>query len=192
MVLDAFGSFLGVAVAAFVLGLVLTERRTFAEIARRGAPKSGEPPGNVRDVLVESLGRGGLAGLVVSVLVAIVWGATAWSRYRWDVLVAAEILLAFAVLEVGITAFAVRLALGLTERGHPGSVRRALPVLRVGVLVTGALYGAAVWRWVSGGPGETLFAVFTLGAALAVLGLNRTAHMPTERLALLAVALRGR
>jgi hypothetical protein len=186
---EAFASFLRLALVVFVFGLVLTERGTYAEIVRRGSPESGAPPGNVRDELVEALGRGGLRGLAVSVLAAIAWGAVGWSRYRWEVAIAAEILLAFAVLEVGMTAFSVRLALGMAERGNPASVRRVLPVLRLGMIVTGALYGVAVCRWVSGGPGETLFAVFTLGAALAVLGLNRTAQMPTARLALLALAL---
>jgi hypothetical protein len=184
----AFQDFLPVAAVIYVLGLVLVEQKTFAEVARRGAVGARR---NVRDMIMESLGRGALRGAALALLAAAIWGAFSWSRLGWEVMTGAEIFLAFTVLQIGIASLSVRMALRLVGTMEPGAARRPILLLRLAMLATGVLYAFAVWRLAPGGAGETLFAVFLLGAALFVVGLNRTGELPSERMVRLAEALRG-
>jgi hypothetical protein len=101
-------------------------------------------------------------------------------------------MLGFCLLATGITALTIRLALGLLERLSPEDDTQVVFILRLSVLVAGAAYGVAVWIVVPGGPGETLIALFLLGAGLTGLGLNRTSAMPSELLQRLADTVRKR
>lgn len=109
-----------------------------------------------------------------------------------DVLVGAEILLAFVVLAVGLTAASSRFALDLMERVSAATAARSLLGLRLLTLGAGLTYGVVLWFVLPGGAGETLLSVFTLGAALAALGLNRTAEMSPELMRRFAQATRRR
>ncbi len=133
-----------------------------------------------------------LVTLALQIPTTIAWALAAWSRVHWDVLVGAEILLAFVVLAVGLTAATLRFALDLMERVGAGAAARALLGLRLFVLGAGLTYGAIIWIVLPGGAGETLLSVFALGAALAAMGLNRTAEMSPELMRRLARATRRR
>ena len=162
----------------------------FRELARRGAHDELRDSRNVRDHLLAALGRAAQVGLALQVPAVIAWGVTAWARLHWGILVGAEILLAFVVLAVGLAATSLRFALDMMGRVGVGTAARALLGVRLFVLGAGLTYGAILWFFQPGGAGETLLSVFTLGAALAALGLNRTAEMSPESMRRLARAMR--
>jgi hypothetical protein len=145
---------------------------------------------NVRDHVLAVLLRAGLLSLVLAVPVFGLWAVTVWSRLEWDVLVGGEIILAFVILSLGFTSASVRFGLNLMARVRPKAAPRALFALRLAVLLTAGAYGAALWIYTPGSPGEMLLGVFVLGAALFALGLNRLAETDPDLLARLAEALR--
>jgi FtsH-binding integral membrane protein len=189
---DSFRELLRLAVILFLLMLPAAQWAAFREMARRGTHDQLRESRNVRDHTLAALGRAAQVGLALQVPAMIAWAVAAWSRLHWDVLVGAEILLAFVVLAVGLTAAALRFALDLMARVGAARASRALLGLRLFTLGAGLTYGAVLWFVLPGGAGETLLSVFTLGAALAALGLNRTAEMSPELMRRLAQATRRR
>lgn len=189
---DIFRDLLRLAVVLFLLMLPAMQWVAFRELARRGAHDELRDSRNVRDHLLAALGRAVQVGLALQVPAMIAWGVTTWSRLHWNVLVGAEILLAFVVLAVGLAAASLRFALDMMGRVGAETAARALLGVRLFVLGAGLTYGAVLWFFLPGGAGETLLSVFTLGAALAALGLNRTAEMSPESMRRLAQAMRRR
>jgi len=186
---EIYPSLLRLAVFVYLILLPAEQWITFGELERR---VSRGDRGNVRDHMVRALIRGFGIGLAIILPVFLVWGGLRWPSLRWEVLVGGEVLLGFCLLATGITALTVRLALGLLERLSPEDDTQVVFILRLSVLVAGAAYGVAVWIVVPGGPGETLIALFLLGAGLIGLGLNRTSVMPPELLERLADTVRKR
>ncbi len=187
---DIFRDLLRLAVVLFLLMLPAMQWVAFQELARRGAHDELRDSRNVRDHLLAALGRAAQVGLALQVPAVIAWGVTAWARLHWGILVGAEILLAFVVLAVGLAAASLRFALDMMGRVGAEKAARALLGVRLFVLGAGLTYGAILWFFLPGGAGETLLSVFTLGAALAALGLNRTAEMSPESMHRLARAMR--
>jgi hypothetical protein len=164
----------------------------FSELEKRGAKIGVRSERTVRDEILGALLRGALLGLLIALPIFAVWAVRSWSSLHLGVLLGGEVLLAFVVLALGLATLAARLGLSLMERVSPGEERRALFLLRLSVLGAGAAYGIALWLIVPGRPGETLFAVFALGVAMIVLGLNRTADLSPELLARLSEAMKKR
>jgi hypothetical protein len=189
---DIFRDFLRLAVALFLLLIPAAQWAAFREMTRRGAHDQLRESKNVRDHMLSALGKAARVTLALQVPAAIVWGVALWPRLRWDVLVGAEILLAFVVLAVGLAAAALRFALDLMDRPGAGTVARAVLGPRLLALGAGLTYGAVLWVVLPGGAGETLLSVFTLGAALVALGLNRIAEMSPETMRRLAQTTRRR
>ena len=187
---EIFRDLLRLGVVLFLLMLPAAQWVAFREMARRGAHDQLRESSNVRDHLLAALGKAALVTLVLQIPTTIAWALATWSRVHWDVLVGAEILLALVVLAVGLTAATLRFALDLMERVSAGAAARALLGLRLFVLGAGLSYGAIIWIVLPGGAGETLLSVFALGAALAAMGLNRTAEMSPELMRRLARATR--
>lgn len=189
---EIFRDLLRLAVVLFLLMLPAAQWVAFREMARRGAHDQLRESRNVRDHLLAAMGRAAQVALALQIPALIVWAVRSWSRLHWDILVGVEILLAFVVLAVGMAAAALRFALDLMERAGAGRAARALLGLRLFALGAGLTYGAVLWFVVPGSAGETLLSIFTLGAALAALGLNRTAEMSPELMRRLAQATRRR
>jgi hypothetical protein len=122
----------------------------------------------------------------------LIWGAFTWRTHGAGLLVAGEFLLTFVLLGTGLTTLALRMALSLMDRVAEENASRGLFLLRVVVLLGGGGYGLALWILAPGGPGEMVIAVGILGAALIVLGLNRTASLSPALLVRLSETLRGR
>ncbi len=180
------------AVAVYLALLPVMQWLVFRGLYVRGAVESARVSRNVRDHVLAALLRAGLLSLVLAVPVFGLWVVTVWSRLRWDVLVGGEIMLAFVILSLGFTSASVRFSLGLMTRVPPKAAPRALFVLRLAMLLTAGAYGAALWIYTPGTPGEMLLGVFILGAGLFALGLNRIAEMDPDVLARLVEAMRRR
>jgi hypothetical protein len=188
----SYDELLRTAVVVYLALLPIMQWLVFRGLYTRGTIESVRLSRNVRDHVLATLLRAGLVSLIVAVPVFGVWAATVWSRLRWDILVGGEIILVFVILALGFTSALVRFSLNLMNRVRPEAAPRSLHSLRLAVLLTGGAYGAALWIYTPGTPGEMLLAVFVLGAALFALGLNRTAEMDPDLLARLAEAMKRR
>ena len=183
---EEYALLLRAAAATFFLAFVLVQWLGFRELKRRGADADLAAGCAVRDHVLAALGRASLGGLAVTVPLMAAWGVLAFSRRQDRVFVGMELFLAFLVVAMGLTAVTMRLALGLAERYEGPPARRMLLWSRWGMLASGAAYGAAVGLFLPPNLGETLLAVFLIGAGLVALGLNGTARMTPETLVRLA------
>ena len=189
---DVFPKFLRLGVIVYWAALPAVQWVVFSELEQRGAKIGVRSERTVRDEILHALLRGALLGLLITLPIFAVWAVRSWPSLHLGVLLGGEILLVFVVLAIGLAALAARLGLSLMEKVSPGEERRALFLSRLSVLGAGAAYGIALWLIVPGGPGEMLFAVFALGVAMIVLGLNRTTDMSPELLARLSEAMKKR
>lgn len=181
---------LRMAVGTFLVCLPLAQWIAFRELERRGRDEELLFANNMRDHVLAALARASLWGLVATLPVLASWIVVSWRSLGSRTFLGMELFLAFLVLALGLTTIAARFALDLMRRPGRGGIVRLVFILRLAVLAVGAGYGAAMWVYTPGNLGETLLAVFLIGVALVVLGLNRTADMEPELLARLARALR--
>lgn len=144
--------------------------------ARAAGPEFADR--NVRDHLVGALLRVGLRGLLPVVVYSGWWIWTQWDALGARALTAGQLTAGFLFLSLGLAALAVRWSFrAMRAEDDP---RTGLLLARLVPLAGGLAYAAALWFRVPATAAETLTAVWLLGFACLVLGINRSDTVPPE------------